>query len=58
MFASFPYPFVGFGGVLDGAQGLPLVLQFVVEQPQLGGGVAGLLVDSFAPFVAHVLPGI
>lgn len=53
--AALRHLLVWLGCVLDGAQRLPFVLQFVVELTKFGGGVAGLLVDSFATFVAHLL---
>lgn len=48
--------FVWLGCILDGAQCLPLVLQLVVELAEFGGRIARLLVDSFAAFVARLLP--
>lgn len=49
------YLFVWLGCILDRAQRLPLVLQFVVELSEFGSGVAGLLINSFTAFVAHLL---
>ena len=45
------YLFVQLWRILDGAQGLALVLQLVVELAQLVGGIAGLLVDALAALV-------
>lgn len=53
--AALRHLLVWLGCVLDGAQRLPLVLQLVVELAEFGGRVAGLLVDSFAAFVALFL---
>lgn len=49
------YLFVWFGCVLDGAQGLSLVLQFVIQLTEFSSSIAGLLVDSFTAFVTHFL---
>lgn len=52
------YLFIWFWGVLDRAQGLTLVLQFVVELPEFSSSIAGLLVDSFTAFITDLLPCI
>lgn len=49
------YLFVWFGCILDGAQGLSLVLQLVIKLVKFRSSIAGLLIDSFATFITHLL---
>lgn len=54
-FLVFCYLLIWFGCILDGAKGLSLVLQLVVELAEFRSSIAGLLIDSFTAFVTDLL---